>query len=520
MPDFVKQLTVDKRIVPLLSKSAYQRSFAYAVREMVSNAYDADATTVHITIDLKDDEIVIEDNGNGMTVEEFDHYLRIAGQKRGRRESPKFGRKRIGQFGVGFLAVFPFCETLEITSTAENSDQLFTAKVPASKFFRETSKTEEVGELDIPGYISQDKNKRSDHYTRLRLRGLTDNAKRYFDSKPTKADRNSVLSWKGLEKLKWELQEDLPISFPTNSKLGKLLPYSEPYAMEVYLQGEKIYRNDWEGDILDHGEITASGIRFRYAIITAWKPVKPHQMRALKIRVNNVGVGPRDNFDVERTRRYSRFHWLTGEIQVLGGLDDALTLSRDSFVVSSEYEEFREKIVSLLRKQADYIELVDVAAKDMTKQVRGGKQTRVASKRDIVEKNIKKLVEKGFTVKTAEVGTLLLSEPVKVDKGKKEVIVIEGHPGLEDSITVSGRKKKVVYTSWDPKGDVRFSACRINDVGQIEVNTQYPLFKSKRYGEVFLKVHILALLAADECLSAKQMHEFLVQNLLKEFQEF
>lgn len=100
-----KRITVDKRIVGLLSRSTYEK-FPKAVREVVSNAYDADATIVDLVINLTDRQITIEDNGIGMTPEEFDFYLRIAGQTRGKTESVKFGRKRIGQLGVGFLAVF------------------------------------------------------------------------------------------------------------------------------------------------------------------------------------------------------------------------------------------------------------------------------------------------------------------------------------------------------------------------------------------------------------------------------
>ncbi len=109
---FVTALTVDKNIVEILSRSTYQRNFAYALREMVSNAYDADATRVSITIDRKANSLTIQDNGTGMTRDEFSYYLRIAGKKRGKLITTKFRRKRIGQFGVGFLSVFPFCQSL------------------------------------------------------------------------------------------------------------------------------------------------------------------------------------------------------------------------------------------------------------------------------------------------------------------------------------------------------------------------------------------------------------------------
>jgi HSP90 family molecular chaperone len=78
MPEqFTSQITVDRNIVSLLSKFTYERSLPYAVREVISNAYDADATVARINIDVKKDRIVIHDNGSGMTKSEFDFYLLI-----------------------------------------------------------------------------------------------------------------------------------------------------------------------------------------------------------------------------------------------------------------------------------------------------------------------------------------------------------------------------------------------------------------------------------------------------------
>ena len=57
LENWTKRLTVDKRIVRLLSASTYE-NFPDAIREMVSNAYDADATEVRITINLEQDFIV------------------------------------------------------------------------------------------------------------------------------------------------------------------------------------------------------------------------------------------------------------------------------------------------------------------------------------------------------------------------------------------------------------------------------------------------------------------------------
>ncbi len=517
---FTSQITVDKNIVSLLSRFTYERSFPYALREVVSNAYDADATTARIDIDLKKEEVLIIDDGNGITKDEFDFYLRIAGQKRGKRETSKFGRRRIGQFGVGFLAILPFCETLQISSTVENSEEVFTASIPASKFFKQGGKTIDVGEITVPGEIRRDPHLKSEHYTLIRLLNITALAKRYFRQRPSSEKKNSIASRSPLERLKWEMQEDLPLAFPDRSKLNEILSYPEPVGMDIYFQNKRLFRNFCEGELIDSGETTVEGIRFRYAFITPWKAVRPYELRGLKLRLNNVGVGSRTVFEADRTHKFSRMHWLSGEVQVISGLDTAITLSRDAFVAVPEYEAMSSKLAEIISKWAYYLEDVDVASRDMTKHLRGGKQVTVASKKEIVEKNIKTLQDRGFTVRRVDKKVKGSAHPVYIDKKKKEVVVYSEHPELEDSISIDGKKRRIFYVPSSSGKTSYEEACRVKDNGDLEINTKYPLFKSKRYGDLFKKIYVITALARRKCSSAEDMYKFILSYIDKEFRNF
>jgi Histidine kinase-, DNA gyrase B-, and HSP90-like ATPase len=341
---FTSQITVDKTIVSLLSKFTYERSFPYALREVISNAYDADATETRIDVDVNAGKVVIYDNGTGMTRDEFDFYLRIAGQKRGKRETPKFGRKRIGQFGVGFLAILPFCESLQITSTTENSDELFTADIPAWRFFRQDGKTIDVGEVEVTGEITRSAKLEPQHFTQITLLRLSDIAKRYFREKPRADQKNRVSGWPPLKRLSWEMQEDLPIAFAENCILRSKVAYSEPMGMDVYLQGTRLQRNCTEGEIIASGELDVEGVKLKYAIMTNWKGIKPYELGGLKIRLNNVGVGPRQVFSLDAGRRYSRLHWLTGEVQIVSGLDGAITLNLSPRTQKELFEKLKNHV--------------------------------------------------------------------------------------------------------------------------------------------------------------------------------
>jgi hypothetical protein len=488
---------------------------------MISNAYDADATVIEVNYDRQKNELTIRDNGNGMTKEEFDFYLKIAGQKRGKRVTPRFGRKRIGQFGVGFLSVLPFCETLQIVTTTENSAIVLAADVPAYEFFKTSKRDVEVGEILVPGVLVEDERKFEEHSTVIRLKDLNEHARSRLAGDATDSKGDSIAKWAPYDRLVWELQDELPLPFPDGSKLNEVLAYPEPVSAEVFFQGKKLFRNDTGGEILESGEFKLDTIKCRFAIVTPWKPVKPMEMRYMKLRLNNVGVGPRRDFEIQRGRRYSRITWLSGEAHIIEGLDDAINVSREDFIHSQEFEALSQRLTSLLRKHADEVEFIDVAARDMTKQVSGSKQIRVASKREVVEANIKKLEAKGFRVKTVTAAQApRLSEPVKIDRSKREITVVEGHANLEDRISVDGKTFNIIYKDLDQDTGTKGLPCVLEGRSSVVVNTNYRLFRSKRYGEVFKRICIVLTVAKEVSRSADQMYDYLIEQLEEQFSDF
>lgn len=84
--------------------------------EAVANAWDADATEVNITI--KNEKIVIEDNGHGMTVEDANNkYLLVGYERRLTKEgrlSKKYKRQVMGRKGIGKLSLFSIAKVVEV----------------------------------------------------------------------------------------------------------------------------------------------------------------------------------------------------------------------------------------------------------------------------------------------------------------------------------------------------------------------------------------------------------------------
>ena len=129
-----KKITVDKRIVKILSESTYE-NFPNALREIIINSYDADSSKVDVSINLKKEVIEIEDNGWGMDENDFTHYLRIAGVKKESHNKTASGRFIVGQFGIGFLSLFPFFKNCTIISKKSGSSEILFAEIPCYKYF-------------------------------------------------------------------------------------------------------------------------------------------------------------------------------------------------------------------------------------------------------------------------------------------------------------------------------------------------------------------------------------------------
>jgi hypothetical protein len=121
-------LRTDERVIARVTDGIYRQPGS-ALRELISNAYDADATRVVIKSDApRFERISIEDDGNGMSPEMLAHLLlhiggspkrTAAGQSLGiasendPARSPG-GRRLIGKIGIGLFSVSQLTHTFQL----------------------------------------------------------------------------------------------------------------------------------------------------------------------------------------------------------------------------------------------------------------------------------------------------------------------------------------------------------------------------------------------------------------------
>jgi hypothetical protein len=112
---YVTSIKAGAELIQTLSSSLYKNAY-YVLDELVSNSYDADATTVKIKISK--DCLEISDNGAGMDRKGLENYLWLGySEKREDRKTGKFRRYTIGKFGIGKLSMHVMCNECKITTT-------------------------------------------------------------------------------------------------------------------------------------------------------------------------------------------------------------------------------------------------------------------------------------------------------------------------------------------------------------------------------------------------------------------
>ncbi|MFH9694852.1 ATP-binding protein [Streptomyces globisporus] len=129
-------LTTNDRVIARVTDGIYRQPGS-AVRELIANAYDADANWVSVKTDApKFSRMTVEDDGTGMTPEAVIHLLHnIGGSAKRTRQGQELGitspgdsnisprgRKLIGKLGIGIFSVSQLTHSFQIiTKTAGDS---------------------------------------------------------------------------------------------------------------------------------------------------------------------------------------------------------------------------------------------------------------------------------------------------------------------------------------------------------------------------------------------------------------
>jgi|SRR5882724_3572816 len=380
------KIRVHERALAHLSRGLY-RSPASALRELVSNAWDANATRLEIDTNYPNFfQLSIEDNGDGFTRDEFESLMSGGignSLKRTDPEPLKFNRPTIGRLGIGMLGIAQICGSFTVTSKPKigkpfkarvNLYDLAKEKMDEKKSELIHDATTTVGTEELPSkivdvgtYDFEDvKGDTLSKGTRILVDDVSPIFTIAFKESLTFEDYKPVpMEWKkgvtdvlnkapSLQvlgdywRLLWELSAACPVPYLADDALPRGIVKErnatlESYRFGLYVDGRQLYKPVWlKGNPGGYTttlvnppvqKVYGKNLSFSgYIAVQEGLQLKPDEQRGILIRIKNVGIGYYDQSMLDyRSNEGPRSRWVTGEIYIQEGLEDALNVDRDSF---------------------------------------------------------------------------------------------------------------------------------------------------------------------------------------------
>jgi uncharacterized protein (TIGR02391 family) len=269
-------------------------SLPTAVAELIANAYDADAKKVMIKLvdNAKNKEIVVTDNGIGMSFVDINNFFLKIGRNRrkdGYVKTPG-GRKATGKKGLGKLAFFGIGDTIEVSTIAKKSGVKTKFILDWNDLISTRARPYE------PKYITKRCNKKL-HGTEIRLKNLK--LKTNFDKQELAIGISKLFNFIDSKfKVVIRLNNERPFNVDNKLKYTNINPefrWSFP-ARNVFIDSAYEYRKFFKG-----------------RLISTEKPLKP-DLRGITLYANGRLINVPEFFGASESSHF--FSYLTGWFDV------------------------------------------------------------------------------------------------------------------------------------------------------------------------------------------------------------
>jgi len=395
------KIRVHEKALAHLSRGLY-RSPASALRELVSNAWDANAATVTINTNYPNFyQLSIDDDGDGFSKADFEQLMQGGignSQKRPADVELINGRPVIGRFGIGMLGIAQICGGFIVTSKPKDGREGFRARVQLFDRLKERLDADDpdvvarqkAPDAVYPGEIyagNYDFGEYDPEQTRWGTRILADDLHPTFIEsfqKSLDAQKRIPVVWgKALDvisrvrslqelgdywRLLWELAAACPIPYLSSTALPDSLVAGDhnrlrKYGFSVVVDGIELAKpvrlrgnpGGYTSNVIQEQCLLIYGknLTFHgYIVVQEGLSLRPDEQRGIMIRIKDVAVGYYDISMLDyRINEGPRSRWLTGEIYVTEGLEDALNIDRDSFnKFHPQYKALQEYVHEILQK--------------------------------------------------------------------------------------------------------------------------------------------------------------------------
>lgn len=405
---------VDSRLATLLSQE--YKSTERALKELVDNAWDADADQVSIQLPkpLSGDPIIIRDDGTGMTVEELRrHYLTIARDRRSARGERTVGKNRQvkGRKGIGKFAGFMAASVMTLETRTRGKLHRIALHMDA------IGKVDDIELLDIA-----------------------------LHSEDCEPDANGTVITLS------ELHQGL--AYPDANRLRQVLlqDYGRHDDFVVLVNGKQLDVDDIQGSYSEHQTTLADvgDVKLRLSIFDGKAGLR---QPGVTLRVGGKAVGSPSFFGLEEHEYFppKLLKKMYGEVDA-DGLLDHVTAGWDSLVENSEklkaVEEFVQPILIAAAKEKYGME-IQLAHARMQKAIQQRLADLPEHKRSFANKSIRKILERYY------------------DEPPSKIEPIVGV--LLDALERSDYRILLEHIADASQGEVATIADRLNDFGLAEM---------------------------------------------------
>lgn len=478
-PETKGRIRAAAKIIADISTGIY-RSPANALKELVSNAFDAGATEVRIDTDHPGfTTVTCYDNGNGISKEEIKDAFELIGgsDKRTRGERTVYNRPIIGKIGIGILAMCQLTQQFVIISSKKGSSNRIEVEIDIEPFQSQDANRINLGEGDIGEYqIFEFPEERERHYTIITTpagsRNLKLNLREGEDLKDSFASHKYLEAAtfeefvKGVGILKsitlgqyqtflWELASLCPVEYfedgPVKGWDGwdHIKQQLRSYNFKVYADGFELRKpillplhpgltsrgSDYEIYPLEKKVVDTKSKKVLFHaegyIYHQRLQLVPTDLQGILVRIRNVGIGAYDKSLLDYPVNIGPMvRGMTGEVYIHDGLEDALNIDRNSF------NQIHEDFLTLQKTLYTHIGMPDEPgfAKDIRRRsARVQEERRVddyteyisllatRARRQIDEPDLKLKFDDDLDV------------PLRFDIAQKEVRVNISHPSVPEA---------------------------------------------------------------------------------------
>jgi hypothetical protein len=352
---------VDSRLARLLSQE--YPSTEKALKELVDNAWDADAENVWISLPapMTETPIVIADDGSGMTRAELEsHYLAIARDRREHRGERTAGKQRLvkGRKGIGKFAGLMAAAEMTLETRTRGTLSRFTLRM------RDFAGVDDIEKLPIQ--IETERCAPELHGTTITLHSLHGE-----------------------------------LAFPDASRMRQVLifEYGRASDFAVHVDGKPLAVDDVLGSYTDQAlEVPGVGpVQLRFAIADERSA---QRQAGIVLRVDGKVVGKPSFFGLEEREDFPQKlkSKLYGEVQA-DGLRDHVTAGWDSVIENSSLlSAVREQIQPILiaAYKERYRREIQLAQARVNRAIKDRLAAMPEHRRDFADQAVRRVLERFY----------------------------------------------------------------------------------------------------------------------------